>query len=75
MALMTMMTMMAMITIMTMMAKMAILTTMLKRNSTLQIGPLDLRSTPWRTYISRWERLLSEQILICCGGGDIKFLG
>ena len=22
--------------------------------ATFQIGPLDLRSTPWRTYISRW---------------------
>ena len=65
---------MTFMTMMTMMTIITLLTTMLKRNSTLQIGPLDLRSTPWRTYISRWERLLSEQILICCGGENIKFL-
>ena len=70
----TLMTFMTMMTIMTMMTKMTLLTTMLKRNSTFQVGPLDLRSTPWRTYISRWERLLSEQILMCCGGENRKFL-
>ena len=64
----SLMALMTMMTIMTMMTKMTLLTTRLKRNSTLQVGPLDLRATPWRTYISRWQRLLQSRSWFVVGG-------